>query len=157
MSSLFIFSVSIHIQLARFAGVLIPVECEEEEPVETAVEHDHEVHPHRVATGGVYQRDQAVDKDDQELDHLHGGQIFLPPEVLLEPGARRGQEVVGVHDDVDQGVPHPAEGCVAAPSELGTEPACQREGAVVEDVEQGQVGHLTAEQEKYRVEKIDEL
>ena len=107
LSSLFIFSVSIHIQLARFAGVLIPVECEEEEPVETAVEHDHEVHPHRVATGGVYQRDQAVDKDDQELDHLHGGQIFLPPEILLEPGARRGQEVVGVHDDVDQGVPHP--------------------------------------------------
>ena len=107
LSSLFIFSVSIHIQLARFAGVLIPVECEEEEPVETAVEHDHEVHPHRVATGGVYQRDQAVDKDDQELDHLHGGQVFLPPEVLLEPGARRGQEVVWVHDDVDQGVPHP--------------------------------------------------
>ena len=107
LPSLFIFSVSIHIQLARFARVLIPVESEEEEPVETAVEHDHEVHPNGVATGGVYQGDQTVDKDDQELDHLHGGQIFLPPEILLEPGARGGQEVVGVHDDMDQGVPHP--------------------------------------------------
>ena len=98
-----------------------------------------------------------MNKDDHKLDHLHGGQIFLPPEVLLEAGPRRGQGVVGVHDDVDQRVPHPAEGCVAAASKLGTKPGECREGAVVEDMQEGEVGHLTTEQEKYRVEKVDEL
>ena len=114
MSSLFIFSISIHIQLAIFTGVFVSVESKEEEPVETAVEHDHEVHPQGVSTGGVYQGHQTVNEDDQELDHLHRGEIFLPPEIFLEARTCRRQEVVGVHEDVDQRVPHPSEGCVAA-------------------------------------------
>ena len=51
----------------------------------------------------------------------------------------------------------PSEGCVAAASKLGAEPGEGREGAVVEDVEESQVGGLAPQQEKYRVEKIDEL
>ena len=108
MSSLFIFSISIHIQLAIFTGVFVSVESKEEEPVETAVEHDHEVHPQGVTTAGVYQGHQTVNEDDLELDHLHRGEIFL------EARTCRGQEVVGVHEDVDQRVPHSSEGCVAA-------------------------------------------
>ena len=45
----------------------------------------------------------------------------------------------------------PSEGCVAAASKLGAEPGAGREGAVVEDVEEGEVGELAAEQEEYRV------
>ena len=51
----------------------------------------------------------------------------------------------------------PSEGCVAPASKLGAEPGEGREGAVVEDVEQGEVGQLAAEQEEDRVEKIAEL
>ena len=68
-----------------------------------------------------------------------------------------GQEVVGVHGHVNQAVPHPAEGCVAAASKLGSEPGEGGQGGVVDDVERGEVGRLTSQQEEYRVEKVDEL
>ena len=44
---------------------------------------------------------------------LNGGEVFLPPQVLLVVGAHSGQTVVRVHDNMDhaveQGVecPHP--------------------------------------------------
>ena len=51
----------------------------------------------------------------------------------------------------------PSEGCVAAASKLGAEPGEGREGAVMEDVEEGEVGQFAAEQEENRVQKIAEL
>ena len=56
-----------------------------------------------------------------------------------------------------QRVPHPSKGGVAAASKLGAEPGECWESAVVKDVEEAEVGHLAAEEEEYRVEKIDEL
>ena len=41
---------------------------------------------------------------DGELDELQGCEVLLPPQVFLNFGAARGQEVVAVHDDVDHGV-----------------------------------------------------
>lgn len=36
--------------------------------------------------------------------NLHLGEVPLPPEVLADPLAEGCQEVVGVHDDVNEGV-----------------------------------------------------
>ena len=53
------------------------------------------------------ERHDALDKDHHELDELHRGEIPLPPEMSLDPGATGGQEeVVGVHRTVNQRVPH---------------------------------------------------
>ena len=45
----------------------------------------------------------------------------------------------------------PSEGCVAAASKLGAEPGEGREGAVMEDVEEGEVGQFAPEEEENRV------
>ena len=42
---------------------------------------------------------------------LQGGQVLFPPEVLLKAIAKSGQQVVGVHDDVYEGVQHCAKVC----------------------------------------------
>ena len=58
---------------------------------------------------------------------------------------------------MDQGVPHPAEGRVAAARELGTEPGEEGEGGVVHHVQRGQVRPLTPQNEEDRVEEVNEL
>ena len=63
------------------------VKCEEEKPIEAAVEHDDEVDSNGETAGGRYKRDNAVSKDQQELEHLHGGKVPLPPEILLPSGS----------------------------------------------------------------------
>lgn len=55
-----------------------------------------------------------VQEHDGELDHLHSGQVLLPPQVGPDLGTHGGQEVVPVHDDVDEGVQESSEGCMAA-------------------------------------------
>ena len=58
---------------------------------------------------------------ETNLNHLEGGEVSLPPQVLLHLGSESRDEVVGVHDDVDQGVDGASEGLVAA-----RKPAAQR-------------------------------
>ncbi len=53
--------------------------------------------------------------------YLQLGEVPLPPEVLLEAGSEGRQEVVGVHDDVDEGVEQGAERLVATRHE----PVCK--------------------------------
>ena len=51
--------------------------------------------------------DKKVDEEgevDCELDDLDEGQVLLPPQVLLVFWPEAGQVVVGVHDDVHDGV-----------------------------------------------------
>lgn len=45
--------------------------------------------------------------------HLQGGEIFLPPEILLKAGSEGTEQVVGVHDDVDKSVQQAEEGTVS--------------------------------------------
>jgi len=49
-----------------------------------------------------------------KIVHLKFGQISFPPEVGLNTRSHGGQSVVGVHDDVDEGVEQSTEGFVAA-------------------------------------------
>ena len=58
---------------------------------------------------------------------------------------------------MDQGVPHPAEGCVAAARELGPEPGEEGERGVVHHVQGGQVRPLAPQDEEDRVEEVNEL
>ncbi len=47
---------------------------------------------------------KAVGHDRHELDHLDRGHVLFPPDVLLVFRSQGGQEVVGVHQDVDERV-----------------------------------------------------
>ncbi len=95
--------------------VLLDVEVEEE-----AEEDDHEGGgderelPRVAAVADAEDDHAALDEDHGELDHLEGGQVLLPPEVLLHVWAQGGQEVVGVHDDVHDGVHEAAERLLAS-------------------------------------------
>ena len=93
----------------------------------------HVGHPGEVGVGEVGVRGK-VDKAevDDELDDLHDGDVFLPPDA----DAARGLKVVPVHDDVHRQVEHdrhPGDGRVA--EELGVAEKGGR--AVVVGVEEG--------------------
>ena len=87
-------------------------------------------------------------EDKHKLDHLHGGQVSLPPEMFLNLGSTGRQEVVCVHAHMHQCVQHPAEGGVATPSILGTKPGEEGQGAVVNNMQSGQVVKLLAKEEE---------
>lgn len=53
---------------------------------------------------------EGVDYDGDELHHLEGGQVLLPPEIGLHPWTHRRQKVVRVHDDVNESVEQSKEG-----------------------------------------------
>jgi len=70
-----------------------------------------------------------VQDDQDELQHLHCGQVLLPPEVWLQAG-EGGQGVVGVHHRVDPRVDQGKEGRVAPGEELQTHPDQQRHACI---------------------------
>lgn len=54
-------------------------------------------HTHVVQTGSAHQ--------------LQGCEVFFPPQILLHVGADGSQAVVGIHEDVDEGVQQADEEC----------------------------------------------
>jgi len=56
----------------------------------------------------------SMQKNGDELDELHPGEVSLPPQVRLYLGSEGGQKVVRVHHRVDEGVQVTHEGDVAA-------------------------------------------
>ena len=71
----------------------------------------------------MFARHGSLDKDSDELDQLQLREVALPPEVLLELRPHGGQEVVGVHDGVDEGVEDASEGLVAVGGPVHQVPA----------------------------------
>lgn len=47
---------------------------------------------------------KAVCHDRHELDHLDRGHVLFPPDVLLVLWSQGGHQIIGVHQDVDEGV-----------------------------------------------------
>lgn len=86
--------------------------------------------------------------------HLQNGQVLLPPEVLLHLGSHRGQHVVGVHDDVDEGVQQTEEARVAARGELDTPPDGSGHDAMVDHVQRR---HLVVSFAQHKEEGVKEL
>ena len=73
------------------------------------------------------------------------------------PWSERGQEVVDVHDDVDEGVEERAEALVAAGHEATGLPGEEGHDAVVDHVQRRHVVVLLAQDEEERVEELSEL
>ena len=60
-----------------------------------------------VSTLDISQNDwQAFDKDTDELYHLKRCQILFPPQIFLNAGSKSSQEIIGIHDDMYQGIEH---------------------------------------------------
>lgn len=57
---------------------------------------------------------KSVHHDEQELNHLDGGEVLLPPQILLVLRTEGCEEVIAVHDDVDECVDHAEERRVSA-------------------------------------------
>ncbi len=55
-----------------------------------------------------------LQKDQGELEHLEWGQVLLPPQIRLHPRSQSGQKIVGIHDDVHDGIDETSEGFLAA-------------------------------------------
>ena len=99
-----------------------------------------------------------VDENQYELDHLHGGQIFLPSQIFLYAGAAPGgEEVVEVHHTVDPGVQEGTEPALASSDKPGAPPAQPGQGPVVDHVEGGQVGELLPGNEEDGVGQVNKL
>lgn len=67
--------------------------------------------------------------------HLEGSQVLLPPDVFAHNGTHRSQHVVGIHDNMDEGVEKAKEGGVSTGREFDAEPNGHRHHAVVDHVQ----------------------
>lgn len=103
------------------------------------------------------QRAQTVGDDQRKLDHLDGGQIAFPPQVGTHLRAQSCQSVVGVHDRVHGRVEQRKQGVVATGSKLETNPDGDGNNTVVDDVQEGHLTVLFAQNEKDRVQEFDKL
>jgi len=89
--------------LFRRFRVLLLVELLEQEEEHYGVHADPPDESLRVVAVDEEQLER-VQHDSQELQHLQGGQVLLPPQIFLHVGAQGSQQVVGVHDYVDERV-----------------------------------------------------
>lgn len=83
--------------------------------------------------------------------------MLLPPQVLLILGAHGGQQVVRVHDDVNEGVEHSEERSVATGREFDTPPNGGRHDAVVNHMQIGDLVKLFTQNEKDGVQELGEF
>ena len=58
-----------------------------------------------------------MNHDENKLDQLDLGDIRLPPDVLLIVRSQSRNEVIGVHDDMNDGVDEAGEGSMASRQE----------------------------------------
>ena len=118
-------------------------------------QHEHtEVSVERAAVEEDLRR---VHGHHNELNHLEQGQMLLPPQVLLEPWAERCQQVVRVHDDVDEGVKRAEERSVTTGNEFHPPPNSGWHDSVVDDVQGGDLIVLFAQHEEESVHELGEL
>merc|ERR1719376_761470 len=106
---------------------------------------------------GNEQQLNGVDKDADELDHLHVGHVPLPPDVLLVLRPQSGKHVVGVHEEVDNAVEEAKEGCVTAGSVPQTWPNTERHDSVVNHMQGGHVVELFPRHKSKRINEFGEL
>lgn len=76
-----------------------------------------------------------VDENSYKLNHLHGSQMLLPPKIFLILWSHGSQQVVGIHNNVDESVEDAKESRVSTRSELDTPPNSCRHDTVVNDMQ----------------------
>lgn len=89
-----------------------------------------------------------VPRDSDATYELQLGDVLLPPDallVLLVPGR---EQIVGVHDHVDETVERPEKDAVAAGNELGADPRQEGHSEMVVDVQECHLVVFLAEYEE---------
>ena len=97
-------------------------------------------------------------KEDQDkLNHLHGGQILLPPEIPLHSRTTGRQEVVEVHDTVDSRVEEWSKSTLTSSNKPGTPPAEDWESSMMNHMQWREMTKLLASNKEDGVSQINEL
>lgn len=92
-----------------------------------------------------------VEEDENELGELELSEVPLPPEEGADAGAHRSQQVVRVHDGVDEGVEERQKRDLTPWGVGAGEPRADEHAAVVDDVELRHLGELPPGDEEGRV------
>ena len=100
---------------------------------------------------------EAVDGGGHELNHLESGEVLFPPEKLLDPGTHGGQQIIRVHDHVDERIEKGKETGVTAANVAKARPQNDWQQSVVVQVEDGQVSVLFAQDKKESIEIVDKF
>lgn len=88
------------VHFTRFAAVSFLIESHEEKEILNTSDGKHEGGGDWIITledEGL----EGVEEDKNKLDKLEGGEILLPPEILLNLRTTSSKQVVQVHDRVD--------------------------------------------------------
>lgn len=89
--------------------------------------------------------------------HLQVGDVFLPPQVFLHLRTKRRQEVVGVHNDVHEGVNTADECAMASREVLGSAPRDEWHHGVVVNMQECHLTFVLAQHEEYGVQKLGDF
>jgi len=83
--------------------------------------------------------------------------VLLPPQVLLHLGSEGGEEVVGVHDDVHEGVDPTDEGTMSAGIVLAGAPADHGHDGVVVHMQEGHLAVVLAQHKEDGIQQLGDL
>lgn len=78
---------------------------------------------------------ECMTEDQDELDHLEVGEVFLPPDVAAVFGSHGCQHVVDVHHNMYKGVDKTKEGAVTTCSKLDSKPNTHGHTAMMDDMQ----------------------
>lgn len=98
-----------------------------------------------------------VADNDDELGHLEGSEVFLPPEEFSILRPERAQSVVKVHDEMHERVDPCVEGAKSSWRDLDSPPPRVRHQSVVNDVESRDLVPFLFQDEKIRIEELHVL
>lgn len=141
-----------YLAIALHVGALVEVREEE-------VEHNRVSANEVCKTDGIIaivleEQLERVHHDQNKLYHLHDCQIFLPPQITLYFGSHCGQHVVGVHEDVHEGVQEPKECRMSTRGEFNAPPDRNGHNTMMNDM---QCGYLIVSLAHHKEERIEEL
>lgn len=97
---------------------------------------------------------ERVHHDQHKLNHLHHGQIFLPPEITLHSRSHRGQHIVRIHEDVHECVEESKECRMSARRKLDAPPNGDGHNAMMDHMQRG---HLIVPFAHHKEERVKEL
>lgn len=83
--------------------------------------------------------------------------MLFPPQIFLIFWSHCCQQVVSIHDDMNEGVQHSKEGGMATRSELYSPPNGGRHNAMVDNVQIGDLIKLLPQDKENRIQKLGEF
>ena len=98
-----------------------------------------------------------MEEDKHKLDHLHGCQVFLPPEILLNTWTAGCQEVVEVHHTVDSRVEEWSKSTLTSSHKPWSPPAEDWQSSMMNHMQWREMTKLLASNKEDGVSQINEL